>query len=218
MIRVSDNGVGIDRQLLPHVFELFTQDKRSSDRAQGGLGLGLALVKSLVELHGGRVTAASEGVGQGSTFTIFLPLFAGDATTNLSPQQTSKSLPSFSSRLRLLVVDDNVDAATALAMLLEADGHQVEVENKAPAALKRAEVEAHDVYLLDIGLPGINGIELARRLRSLPKTAGATLIAVTGYGHQYDKDTAIAAGFDYYFVKPADATKLAQLLAQIKPA
>jgi PAS domain S-box-containing protein len=217
-IGVSDNGVGIDRQLLPHVFELFTQEKRSSDRAQGGLGLGLSLVKSLVELHGGRVTAASEGGGRGSTFTIFLPLFAGDATTSPSLQQTSKSLPSLCSPLRLLVVDDNVDAATALAMLLEADGHQVEVENKALAALRRAEVEAHDVYLLDIGLPGINGIELARRLRSLPKTAGATLIAVTGYGHQYDKDTAIAAGFDHYFVKPADATKLAQLLAQIKPA
>jgi CheY-like chemotaxis protein len=127
-------------------------------------------------------------------------------------------LPSLRSRLRLLVVDDNVDAATALAMLLEAAGHEVAIEKRAQAALRRAEQEMHDVYLLDIGLPGMDGIELARRLRAIPKSAHATLIAVTGYGHQYDKDTAIAAGFDYYFVKPADAAKLVNLLAQLKPA
>jgi CheY-like chemotaxis protein len=171
-----------------------------------------------VELHGGQVTAASEGIEQGSTFTIFLPLFGADAIANPSQLQSTNQLPSPRSRLRLLVVDDNVDAATALAMLLEAAGHEVAIEKKAQAALKRAELEVHDVYLLDIGLPGMDGIELARRLRSIPKTAHATLIAVTGYGHQYDKETAIAAGFDYYFVKPADATKLVNLLARLKPA
>jgi CheY-like chemotaxis protein len=119
--------------------------------------------------------------------------------------------------LRLLVVDDNVDAATALAMLLEAAGHEVQVEHQAQAALRRAELEAHDVYLRDIGLLGMDGNELAHRLRSIPKTARATLIAVTGYGHQYDKETAVAAGFDNYFVKPVDATNLVRLLAQIKP-
>jgi PAS domain S-box-containing protein len=215
-ISVRDNGVGIQTALLPHVFELFTQAKRTSDRSQGGLGLGLALVKSLVALHGGRVTASSEGTGKGSTFTVYLPVF--DTVMNEGFYRDKKaSSPTHGEPLRLLVVDDNVDAANALAMFLEAAGHKVAVEYGPIAALEQVKTTTYDVYLLDIGLPGIDGNELARRLRLIPQAAHATLIAVTGYGQQYDKDTSIAAGFDYYFVKPASPSKLVEILSHIKP-
>ncbi len=215
-ISIRDNGLGIDAALLPHVFELFTQAKRTSDRSQGGLGLGLALVKSLVTLHGGRVTVMSKGAGQGSTFTVFLPIFEKSIEAKYS-RDVENQLSSKKRSLRLMVVDDNVDAANAMAMFLEAAGHQVAVEYGPIAVLKQAETSTYDVYLLDIGLPGIDGNELARRLRSIPQAAHATLIAVTGYGQQYDKNTSLAAGFDYYFVKPASPSKLVELLADLTP-
>jgi PAS domain S-box-containing protein len=215
-MRVQDDGVGIDPVLLPHVFELFTQAKRTSDRSEGGLGLGLALVKSLVNSHGGRVAASSEGVGQGSTFTVSLPVYDSSKEA-ASERDIGLPLTSATQRLRLLVVDDNVDAASTLAMFLEAAGHEVSVEHGPAAVLEQVQATAYDVYLLDIGLPGMDGNELARRLRSIPQSAHATLIAVTGYGQQFNKDTAIAAGFDYYFVKPASPVELTRLLATIKP-
>jgi signal transduction histidine kinase/CheY-like chemotaxis protein len=217
VIGVEDNGVGIDPVLLPHVFELFTQAKRTSDRSEGGLGLGLALVKSLVASHGGCVTATSKGLGRGSTFTMRLPAH-GVSTPALPERDAGIAITSAPHRLRLLVVDDNVDAANALAMFLEAAGHQVAVEHRPSAVLERVPAASYDVYLMDIGLPGMDGNELARRLRARPQSAQATFIAVTGYGQQYDKDTAIAAGFDYYFVKPASPVELTSLLATIKPA
>jgi PAS domain S-box-containing protein len=215
-LSIRDNGVGIDTALLPHVFELFSQAKRTSDRAQGGLGLGLALVQSLIALHGGRVTAASEGAGRGSTFTVYLPTFESSMDSTPSPVNGAAASLTPPRPLRLLVVDDNADAANALAMFLEAAGHQVAVEYGPMAALEQVKTTAYDVYLLDIGLPVMDGNELARRLRMLPQAAHATLIAVTGYGKQYDKDTSIAAGFDYYFVKPANPAKLAELLTKLQ--
>jgi signal transduction histidine kinase len=213
-IDVRDNGIGIDAELLPHVFELFTQAKRSSDRSQGGLGLGLALVNSLVSLHGGRVGASSDGPGRGSMFSVLLPLSA--ASLDIRPRRDNRDADIFPARsLRLLVVDDNADAAMALAMFLEAAGHHVTIESEPETALELAAREVPDVYLLDIGLPRMDGNELARRLRSMPEAAGATLIAVSGYGQDHDKETSIAAGFDYYFVKPADPSKLLQLLSEL---
>ncbi|MDQ2988399.1 MAG: ATP-binding protein [Pseudomonadota bacterium] len=216
LVSVSDSGIGIDTELLPHVFELFTQGKRSSDRSQGGLGLGLALVKSLVVLHGGDVGVASEGAGKGATFTISLPLAApagDDATVRAADPEHARAR----GRLRLLVVDDNVDAAQMLSMFLREAGHEVAVEHGAAAVLERVERETADAHLLDIGLPDMDGNELARRLRARPETARATLIAVTGYGQENDRSSSMAAGFDHYFVKPADTSRLLALLSDIRP-
>jgi PAS domain S-box-containing protein len=212
VLEVTDNGIGIDAKILPRVFDLFTQAKRSPDRSQGGLGLGLALVKSLVELHGGRVFARSAGTGAGSTFTVRLPRAIEPAAHPL-PRDDNQALPRKGRRLRLMVVDDNRDAARSLAMLLEASGHQVSIEYEPQGALRRAREEAPDACLLDIGLPGMDGNELARRLRALPQTSRSLLVAITGYGQDYDRTTSMEAGFDHYFVKPADIGKLAAVLA-----
>jgi CheY-like chemotaxis protein len=212
MIAVADNGIGMAPELLGRAFELFAQAERSSDRAQGGLGLGLALVKSLTELHGGHVSAQSRGIGEGSEFTVFLPRIASSP----EPSMTKHDDPpyAFNNRLRLLIVDDNADAAGTLAMFLEAIGHDIIVEHESRRALERARIERPDACLLDIGLPDMDGIELARRLRSQPQTAEVILIAITGYGQRQDRENAIAAGFDYHFVKPVDTEKLASLLAR----
>jgi PAS domain S-box-containing protein len=214
-VSIQDNGIGMDAELLPFVFDLFTQERRSSDRAQGGLGLGLALVKSLVALHDGEVRAVSDGLERGSTFTVSLPVLAALPHEPLS-EIRSMSLPPKS--LKMLIVDDNVDAADLLAMLLETSGHEVVVQYSSADALEKAAAEKYDVFLLDIGLPDMDGNELARRLRASSQSAHATLIAVTGYGQEYDKDSSIAAGFDYYFVKPANPKLLINLLAEINPA
>jgi PAS domain S-box-containing protein len=213
-LHVSDNGIGVDAELMPHIFELFTQEKRSSDRTQGGLGLGLALVRSLVLLHGGQVTVASEGAGAGATFSVYLqrhvqpqPLVEGSA----HPGQVAGAA------LRLMVVDDNQDAARALAMLLELEGHTVAVEHEPLKALDKAAQFRPDVCLLDIGLPGMDGYELARRLRADQATAGATLIALTGYSNKYGREATVSAGFDHYFVKPAKTTELIGVLAEVAP-
>jgi signal transduction histidine kinase len=214
VLQVADDGIGMEPELVSRVFELFAQAERTSDRSQGGLGLGLALVRSLVGLHGGSVQAFSKGPGQGSTFTVRIPLLsltpaqAEDEGKSLSPPATAK-------QMRVMVVDDNADAAHTLAMFLEAEGHQVTVDYEAGNALARARTTAPRVCLLDIGLPDIDGTELARRLRAMPETATAVLIAVTGYGKEQDRENAIAAGFDYHFVKPVDTSKLAALLAEI---
>lgn len=217
VLTVKDNGVGIPKDLLPNVFELFSQAERSTDRAHGGLGLGLALVKSLVDLHGGSVSASSAGHGAGSTFTVRLPRL---------PQRESEPAASWPERsasgagaaLRLLVVDDNVDGAQMLAMFLEASGHLVAVEHSGQAALTRAEAETYDAFLLDIGLPGMDGRELAHRLRALPQAANAMLVAITGYGLAGDGAESLKAGFDHYMVKPVDPVAVATLLAGIATA
>ncbi|MBQ5965618.1 ATP-binding protein [Massilia sp. ZL223] len=212
LITVTDNGIGMAPELTGRVFDLFTQDERTSDRSSGGLGLGLALVKSLVELHGGTVSCESPGPGEGSRFTVGLPRQdAGDQV--LAPQAAEHGAGVAAAPLRIMVVDDNVDAATMLAILLEAAGHQVTVEHRPEDALERIREARPQVCLLDIGLPGMDGHELARRLRQLPETADALLVAVTGYGQEETRAHALASGFDHYFVKPIDMAALHQLLA-----
>jgi signal transduction histidine kinase len=215
VLSVSDDGIGMEPGLVTRVFDLFTQAERTPDRSQGGLGLGLALAKSLVELHGGSVSASSAGLGKGSTFTVRLPRYA----QAVPPQP---ALPGEKSRpagpvtpLRVLLVDDNVDAVHTLQLFLGAAGHQVEIAYCAADAIELAKVFRPDVCLLDIGLPDFDGNELARRLRRLPQAAGVTLVAMTGYGRQQDRDMAVASGFDHYLVKPVDTVQLSDILAGV---
>jgi signal transduction histidine kinase/ActR/RegA family two-component response regulator len=216
LLSVTDNGIGMTAELATRVFDLFAQAERSSDRSSGGLGLGLALVKSLVELHGGSVTCASDGPGRGSTFTVSLPQLATAAVAALPRREpTAISLAPASHTLRVMVVDDNVDAAQMLGKLLQISGYEVMVEHAGPQALERARSSPPDVCLLDIGLPGISGIELAGLFRQQPHTAGAVLIAVTGYCQAHEREFALASGFDHYFVKPVDTKKLLALLEHI---
>ncbi|MQA37271.1 hybrid sensor histidine kinase/response regulator [Rugamonas aquatica] len=210
---VSDSGIGMAPELRSRVFELFAQADRNPDRSQGGLGLGLALVKSLVELHGGTIAADSAGEQQGSTFTITLPGGPGQ-----KPAFPAGPVAVSGAKLRVLVVDDNIDAAQTLQLLLDASGHEVLVAHTALEALEIAQRSAPELCLLDIGLPDISGNDLARGLRSLPQTAQATLVAVTGYGSREDRELASAAGFDHYFVKPVDVEALLKLIAGLQPA
>jgi signal transduction histidine kinase/CheY-like chemotaxis protein len=208
---VSDNGIGIDPHMIDQVFDLFAQAERSSDRSQGGLGIGLALVRNLVALHGGRVSAASEGVGKGSRFTITLPRVAAPGR-DAAPMQLGIT-PAESHGLRLLVVDDNDDAGHMLGLCLEAAGYRATVVQSARAALELARVAPFDACLLDIGLPDMDGNALARQLRLLPHMAAATLVAITGYGQEADRTRTAAAGFDHHFVKPVDMEALLGVLS-----
>jgi signal transduction histidine kinase len=216
-VRIEDSGVGIPQDMLSHVFGLFTQVGRSLDRAQGGLGVGLALVRRIVELHGGTVTAESPGLNRGSTFTVRFPV----APTNLAglAAGTASAVPASvrqQPRRRVLVVDDNVDAAKSLAMLLQLMGHATETAYSGPTGLAAAREFHPDVIILDIGLPGMDGYEVARRLRCEPGLSTTLLVALTGWGTEEDKRRAIHAGFDYHLTKPADAETITEILA--KPA
>jgi len=206
VLTVSDSGIGIAADLLPHVFDLFVQGNRTLDRAQGGLGIGLAVVKRLVEMHGGSVSASSAGRRRGATFEIRLPLTDHDDEPSIAQQHCRTP------RCRILVVDDNEDAATSLAMILALEGHEVEAVHTSRDALERAVLFKPDVAVLDIGLPGMNGYELARRLRENPALEGIRLVALTGYGQAEDKERARAAGFDDHLIKPADSRALEQML------
>ena len=210
---VSDNGIGMAPELAGRAFELFAQAERTSDRSQGGLGLGLALVKSLIELHGGSVTAYSSGLGQGSEFAVILPRI--DTPAPPSTPERRQARDGAGHGLRLLIVDDNADAASMLAMFLDAAGFQAMVEHAPRRALERARLERPRVCLLDIGLPEMDGNELARRLRAQPETAGAVLVAITGYGQEQDRRKSAEAGFDFHFVKPVDTAQLIRLLSGI---
>jgi CheY-like chemotaxis protein len=216
-VEVADDGIGMAPELVARVFELFTQAERASDRSQGGLGLGLALARTLVTLHGGSVRAASAGAQQGSTFTVELPHVELPAQALAGGAPAAGGKAARAGMLRCLVVDDNVDAAQTLALFLEAAGHAVHVAHRATEALELARRHAPQLCFLDIGLPDIDGNQLARQLRALPQTAGAQLVAVTGYGRKEDQEKSIAAGFDQYFVKPMDTAKLVQLLALVGP-
>ncbi|MCS0660725.1 ATP-binding protein [Massilia terrae] len=211
-LTVRDDGIGMEPELTERVFELFAQAERSSDRSLGGLGLGLALVRNLVELHGGTVACFSGGLGKGSRFDIALPLLEASPLSALAGPPGAARAPG---TLRLLVVDDNTDAAMTLGMLLEACGHEVVVENDSKTALARARIVQPDACLLDIGLPEMDGNELARRLNAQAETADAVLIAVTGYGQEQDRQRAFDAGFSYHLVKPVDMEKLGEVLAEI---
>lgn len=209
VVTISDSGEGIAPDLMPFVFDLFTQGTRTLDRSQGGLGIGLALVKSLVEMHEGKVEARSDGPGQGTAVTVILPLVVAGP----NPEVTVPAAATGVLAHRIIVVDDNIDAAQSLAMLLEANGHIVTVYDRARAALKAAPKLLPDVFILDIGLPDMTGYDLARRLRAMPKLAAATLIALTGYGQASDREESKAAGFDHHLVKPADPRRLEAILA-----
>lgn len=211
---VADSGIGMAPELVDRAFEMFAQAKRTSDRSEGGLGIGLALVKSLMELHGGSVSAYSAGAGKGSRFTICLPHLKENSGLPESEQGATMDIAA-ADALKVMVVDDNADAAQMLAMFVGAMGHQVIVEHSSKKALERAKAELPAVCLLDIGLPDMDGNELARRLRAQQETAKAVLVAVSGYGQEQDRNNAISAGFDYHFVKPVDSAKLASLLEQI---
>jgi len=186
---------------------MFAQAERTPDRAQGGLGIGLALVKNLVTLHGGQVAAFSPGAGKGSRFTVTLPRAASPASTDVAG--TDDRGDTKGSGRRVLVVDDNRDAGDMLGLLLEASGYQVDVVRDACAALA---ARPADVYLLDIGLPDMNGNDLARQLRARPQSAGAVLVAITGYGQDSDRRQTAAAGFDHHLIKPVDIGTLLGLL------
>jgi CheY-like chemotaxis protein/anti-sigma regulatory factor (Ser/Thr protein kinase) len=209
-ISVHDEGVGIAPDMLGRVFELFSQGDRSLDRAQGGLGIGLSLVKGLVEMHGGQVSAQSEGTGRGSRFVITL---AADAlTAPPQPPAAKAAAPQAGRPRRVLVVEDNPDAAEAMRMLLVQLGHIVASAASGLEALERARDFRPEVVLLDIGLPGLDGYEVARTLRSYDETRRARVIAVTGYGQPADRERSSAAGFDHHLVKPVDPANLARAI------
>ena len=208
ILTVTDNGSGIASTLLPQVFDLFTQGERTPDRAQGGLGLGLALVRSIAAHHGGTVGAHSEGLGRGSTFTLTLPLAAAPAAFDAAGQHPQ---PADAAPRRVVVVDDNRDAGVSLAAALESRGHEVRLFEDAESLLA-ADSGPVDAYVLDIGLPRIDGYQLARRLRQAGPCPQALLIALTGYGQAHDFTLSKAAGFDHHLVKPADLDALERLL------
>jgi CheY-like chemotaxis protein len=211
LIEVTDDGIGMTLETAKHAFDLFAQAERSSDRASGGLGLGLALVKSLVELHDGTVSCKSGGLGRGSTFSICLPRLV----QQIQPASSAAGevvAASTNAPLKVMVVDDNVDAAEMLKMLLEMMGHEVTVEHGPLRALQQAKFYKPQVCLVDIGLPEIDGNELARRLRAQPENAEAVLVAVTGYGQESDRASTLAAGFDHHLVKPIDVVALSSIL------
>lgn len=218
VIQVQDDGIGMTPCFQQKAFDLFSQAERTPDRVQGGLGIGLALVRSLVELHGGRVSVMSDGLGQGSCFTVRLPHVphvphVPHAMKSSTPEATL--LADSPDRMRLLVVDDNQDAARMLAMYLQAAGHEVMVEFGSGRVQERVRCEKPQVCLLDIGLPDIDGYTLARQLKADPETADAVLIAITGYGQEQDRQNTAAAGFSHHLVKPVDAVDLMALLAVI---
>ena len=207
-IAVIDDGVGISAETLPLVFDLFTQDERSLERSQGGLGIGLSLVRGMVEMHGGSVRAESAGLQHGSRFTIRLPLAA-----NAAPHQgvTTEAASSLQGR-RVLVVEDNVDAAETLGMMLTTHGHDVTVVTDSDSAIPAARAARPEVVLLDIGLPGMDGYQLARRLREDPETRDAYLIAVSGYGQDRDRARSADAGFDLHLTKPVEPAHLVEAI------
>ena len=213
VLRVRDTGVGIAPELLPHIFDLFTQAERSLDRSEGGLGIGLALVHRLVKMHEGTVTAHS-ALGGGSEFVVRLPV-----VPTLAPQPPSApatTAEANESSLRILVVDDNVDSAESLAILLEMSRHQVRTAHDGPAALVAALDFRPNVALLDIGLPIMDGYEVARRMRGQPTLGTVLLVAMTGYGQESDRQRSREAGFDHHLVKPADFGKVQEILATVK--
>ena len=207
VLTVSDNGAGISAELLPRIFELFVQGDRTLDRAHGGLGIGLSIVKRVLEMHGGDIAATSRGARQGSTFVMRLPLSAEAAPAARYPQ------PVKSPARRILVVDDNEDAADSLGMVLGLDGHEVIAAYTGDQALERAQAFRPDVVLLDIGLPGVDGYEVARRIRACIDLKAVCLVAVTGYGQDADKVRARNAGFAHHLVKPVEFSALQRILA-----
>jgi CheY-like chemotaxis protein len=210
-LRVRDNGVGIPPEMLPRIFDLFTQADKSLDRSQGGLGIGLALVQSLVTMHHGQVTAQSSP-GQGSEFIVTLPVMKSPdipiAKSTETVQRSGKSL-------KVLVVDDNTDAAKGVALLLREFGHDTCLAHDGAGAMEVALEYIPDVVLLDIGLPVVSGYEVAKWIRQEPALKNVVLVALTGYGQESDRQRTHEAGFDHHLVKPADFTKVQSILSAV---
>lgn len=214
VVRVSDNGTGLAPEMLDRVFDLFVQAHDDEPQAQGGLGIGLALVRRLVDMHGGRITAESAGRGQGSTFTVYLPL----AAQQQAAADTEDAIDEGDvAPLRIVVVDDNLAAAQTIGWMLEMDGHSVTLAHTGAEALQVAPDVDPQVLLLDIGLPGMNGYELCRALREDARFKDAVFIAQTGWGQEKDREAAFAAGFDYHLTKPISMNDLTRLLAKVPP-
>jgi two-component system CheB/CheR fusion protein len=214
VIRVTDNGIGIGPDLLPHVFDLFVQGDSSLARSRGGLGIGLTLVRRLVEMHGGKAEARSAGLNQGSEFIVRLPLVSEVAVDEAGSSQAARA--SKPERLRIVIVDDNVDSAESMAALLRLEGHEVKTAYDGDSMLKAAEEMKPEVVMLDIGLPGMDGYELARRLRQRPQTKSALIVAVTGYGRNEDVQKAMEAGIDCHLVKPINREGLNAILVSAR--
>jgi signal transduction histidine kinase/ActR/RegA family two-component response regulator len=210
-VSVRDDGAGIPAQFLPHVFDLFAQAPRPLDRSTGGLGIGLAVVRELANLHGGRVRAESQGAGRGSTFTVWLPLATGATSTEVAPRRPSvgEATPR-----RVVLVEDNADARSALQQLLEFDGHTVMVAADGESGVDAIVTTLPEVALVDVGLPEMDGYAVARAVRADPRCADVTLVALTGYGQPADRERALAAGFDSHLVKPVDHEALMEILAE----
>ena len=209
VIRVKDSGIGISAAALPRVFNMFSQVHSTTDRSEGGLGIGLALAQGLIELHGGAIEANSDGLGCGSEFTVRLPRRAPHAPKAAPNKPVVTTSPL---RRRILIADDNRDSAETLAALLRMEGHDVTSVHDGPVALSAFGELKPDVALLDIGMPGLTGYEVARKMRQSICGASLTLIAITGWGQDIDKERAYAAGFDHHLTKPVDPHRLAELL------
>jgi CheY-like chemotaxis protein/nitrogen-specific signal transduction histidine kinase len=212
VLRVRDTGAGIPTEMLVRVFDLFTQVDRSLDRSQGGLGIGLTLVKQLIEMHGGRVRASSAGLGRGSEFVVRLPIYLADPTVS-ARADNGLAVKRDPKNRRVLVVDDNVDSAESLATLLRLDGHDVRLAHSGPAAVETAQIFNPEVMLLDIGLPGFDGYEVARRWRNEPKSQSTLIVAISGYGQDEDRHRSRQAGIDHHLTKPIDFCALEKMIA-----
>lgn len=209
-VRIKDNGIGMSPDMLAHVFDSFTQEADALDRTEGGLGIGLTLVKGIVELHGGSVSASSQGKGLGSEFTVRIPLATGE---QIREHQESRKLASTTGNWhRILVVDDNRDSATSLSMMLNFMGHDTRTAKDGLQGLEVAAAFRPDVCLLDIGMPNLNGFDMARRLRAEPWGKDIMLIALSGWGQEHDKERSTDAGFDMHLVKPIDPATLTAVL------
>jgi CheY-like chemotaxis protein len=231
VLRVRDDGIGIAPAMLPNVFELFTQVDSSLDRSEGGLGIGLTLVRTILQMHGGQVRARSPGLGRGSAFTLWLPIVAADSRAEDDPRTlaaASSGLPASAAcapagpqparHRRVLLIDDNVDAVESLAVLFADDHHDVRTAHEGESALALAQSFRPEVVVLDIGLPGMDGYEIARRLRASAGLEGVVLVALTGYGQEEDRRRALAAGFDHHLIKPANLAALRRLMSEPTPA
>lgn len=210
VFRIRDNGLGIPPELLPKMFDLFAQGDRSLDRSEGGLGIGLTLVRSLAQLQGGTVAATSDGPGKGSEFVVRLPAAQGRAEADNKGKRDATAAPA--RRFRVLVVDDNVDTANGMARLLRFSGHDVRVAHNGDEALEVAREHRPEVTLLDIGLPGMDGYEVAEHLRAEEGSKDSVLIAVSGYGEEQARARSKAAGFHHHLVKPVNFDTILALL------
>ncbi len=215
VLRVIDDGIGIAPEMHRHIFDLFVQVDHASTRTQGGLGIGLTLVKNLVEMHGGTVEAHSEGLGRGSEFVVRLPIAEPHASTDW-PEAAHMTHPVVASGHRLLVVDDNRDAAESLGMLFTLQGHEVRIAHSGAEALEITATYVPDLIFLDIGMPGMDGHEVARRIRRQPGLQHVVLAALTGWGQQEDRRRTAEAGFDHHLVKPPTPAAVEEVLADLK--